>query len=310
MYKTLRGLVVIICFITLLLLLFFQWNNFQEYLTSPNSVDNNSKVTQKIEIVHDKDYLSIKQTIYNVLNQTYELIFPEMGTEFICDSNEDSTTCAASYNVTNGELEIQYKLNIDSNNQSFLLNDWFVHIKNLNNIKTTVHISEDSAIGGFWASNGINSYHDRLESLNYFVFKGNNGNLTMYWQKEPLTYVLKEEIVPIYSSDPISAQEISFHFMNNIYSENKVIPTIIMTDQTNPVSTGTLLFVSPYESSQNILSMWVKSYILENIWTGKAEEQWGIDVLSAFIVNQNPTGIKNITNGITIESPLNNRRKR
>lgn len=72
-------------------------------------------------------------------------------------------------------------------------------------------------------------------------------------------------------------------------NREKEFPAVILTEQINPLQSVSLIIEKP-EIDRNVLSsIWMEQFLLSNIWAGKDEEKWVMNILAGIITEQPPT---------------------
>ena len=282
-HKTISLFIIILCLI-IIILVALQWTKLRE----GTDKDGHLLVNQQIEIVHDSGKLKIKQTIQNLANHTYLLDLPKAGGNFTFLNKELWDEKNKSIAIRDNTFTIEYEINTTPENQAFLLEDWMVHISGVEIAHTIVKISELTNMAGSWAAGAPMTYHEVLDQLQYYVFEKNGAHIPLYWQKEQLSYTYIKDKIPVYTDEKTDS-----HFLNNSIvsqlNDDKEFPAVILTEHINPLHSVPLIIENP-RIDQNILSsIWVEQFLLSNIWAGKDEEKWVMNILAGITTEQPPT---------------------
>jgi len=282
-HKTI-SLFIIILSLIIVILITLQWTKLRE----GTNQDDHLSVKQQIDIVHDSGKLKIKQTLQNLKNHTYFLKLPEAGVNFTFSHMELWDETNKSITVQDNTLTVEYEINTNPDNQAFLLENWMIQMNGVEIANTIVKISELKNMSGSWAAGAPMTYHEGLDQLQYYVFEKNDAHIPLYWQKVPLSYTYIAEKIPVYTVGKTDSHFLNSSIVSQLNRE-KEFPAVILTEQINPLQSVSLIIENP-EIDRNVLSsLWMEQFLLSNIWAGKDEENWVMNILAGIITEQPPT---------------------
>ncbi len=234
-------------------ILFFQWKGY----TSSNQAEEYVHSDQQFSILHKGStfYFEGTITLSSVSQGEYPISWPHEAKGFSCKdmNNENCLTkengsffilapkgTASPYTIT-----LSYTIDKSAGTNSLLLSNWYPIIQAVTVESTSIQLSEQSILDGTWISGFRSSDNEKMEFVDYYVFKGNDGPVDLLWTRESL----QKKIHPhfsVYSKEEYNSfdkLEIPKELTNNQYV------TIICSKSTPSFVSKRLIIINDCESN-------------------------------------------------------------
>ncbi|MFD2682947.1 hypothetical protein [Bacillus seohaeanensis] len=243
-------------------LLFFQWKGY----TSSNQAEKYIRSDQQFSILHKGStfYFEGTITLSSVSQGKYHISWPHEAKDFSCkDVNDENclTKENGSFHILAPKgttspytITLSYTIDKSAGTNSLLLSNWYPIIQAVTVESTSIQLTEQSILDGTWISGFQSSYNKKMEFVDYYVFKGNDGPVDLLWTRESL----QKKVYPhfsVYSKEEYNSfdkLEIAKELTNNQYV------TIICSKSTPSFVSKRLIIIndcgSNIEKTQQLLN--------------------------------------------------------
>lgn len=151
---------------------------------------------QEIEVVNRPDALYIRHHFRNLSEDRQEIVWPATSVNRSCYLEEAISCDRLDGNVTaflegeNDSQSISYKIPKEGSMQkNALFHEPFATLHGMKAAFTSMHITDETAIGGIWV-NGLECVgQKKMDSIDYMLYRGTGEVLDLYWQQHELPLV-------------------------------------------------------------------------------------------------------------------------
>jgi hypothetical protein len=142
-----------------------------------------------------------------------------------------------------GSLSLQYSLQTNKKETAFLLTEWSAGLKNESIQNTKITIISPAKRKGKWVAGIPLTGHKERELINYYVFKGKEPEVSLYWQESPL-YRLKQTGNYTIYSDKQEELNTEKKIIESSWLKSMPFLNIILTKRTPSGSAPGFLFLA------------------------------------------------------------------
>jgi hypothetical protein len=266
-------------------LLFWQWKAYSEKNDSLGRKQSES-ARQEITVESTANELKILQTISGLAEgKEYKVSVPEKVSSWKC-LGEEGKPCKSNdrlpdtYLAEKGKIIFSYSIALSHNASSFLLNDWLVTLPNVTISSSKLEVVDYAKRGGSWVAGLPLKGNKQLDFIDYFVFEGESGSFSLYWQKKTLENVKNIPQISIFAeSKDIEHVALSLPFAEFPYF------SVVITDSYPEVQGEGIIVLKKYQQDA-LERIAFDLYFHTKFSKAKIEEQWMADVFSAYFTKQ------------------------
>ncbi|RST60863.1 hypothetical protein D5F11_005830 [Siminovitchia terrae] len=253
-------------------ILFIQWKGY-------HSVEDAAvlNIEQTFTIRHTQDEFVIKQSIENLPEGKYHIHYPPKAKDIDCQLGEDHV-CKwedgknSQLKVKEGPLTFTYKLKAPMKVNSFLLEDWGITIKEAPSASTRIQLTEQNWRNGSWATGADLAGKEKMEGLDYYVFKAEGLIPPLFWQEQALVPMEMNQHLTIYSEGKPSLKRSIFE---KLVPDEKIF--VIMSNNISELTeTDKLIFVP---GGKKNVEKQLASLLLAKKLSFTDEKEWMLDLL-------------------------------
>ncbi|WAA10610.1 hypothetical protein [Fervidibacillus albus] len=281
---TKRNLFSILIFALLFIsfLLIWQWDYYQ--MEAKKGIDTafSEKVNQQIEVTHTAGKITVVQKLENVMDGRYRLQYPSQGENFICETGENTVDCSDEQVVVeeNG-IQFTYDIQLDSDDERFLLDNWLIELENVSIIHTEVHISETVELDSTWAAGGEMKTDEKMEFVHYYLFEKEGDGFPLYWQQEPLSAQSFGKFTIYGNRDFQIGNHSITSFIEN--EQDRIFPTIVFAKVETASSMEDLIIVPEDVDENELYRLWMNEYFSQGFFQTERENQWLAEVFTGLL---------------------------
>lgn len=164
-----------------------------------------SRYVQEIEVINRAEALIVKHHFRELNSNRHEIVLPVGSTNLTCFLENETSCKRINENVTaflegeQSEQSISYEIPKDGPMDTRkLFKEPFASLKNETPIATTLHITDETGIGGMWLSGLQLVGNKKMELIDYSLFKGQGQITDLYWQKNAVPIAYKGKYLSVY----------------------------------------------------------------------------------------------------------------
>ncbi|NHM29675.1 hypothetical protein [Neobacillus terrae] len=262
---------------------YWQWHSFSE-IGKKHSDGLKNQVSQELIINSDASgLLNIVHTFSGLsTKKEYTVLPPRYSPNWTC-IGADREKCASqdsdpnTFLATKGTLSLQYSLQTNKKEKAFLLMEWSAGLKNESIQNTKITIISPAKQKGKWIAGIPLTGLKKRELIDYYVFKGREPEVSLYWQESPL-YVLKQTgNYTIYSDRP---EELNTEkkIIESSWLKSMPFLNIFFTKKTPPGSAPGFLFLADGRPASEIQAA-AAEYFYGQKFKKAPESEWIKDML-------------------------------
>jgi hypothetical protein len=267
------------------IMLFWQWNVYSQY-NEQTSGKKAETAEQEITVETKEKLLEVTQKIKGLHSEKeYRIMVPDTISEWSC-LKEDGNTCDSldenplSFLAENGTLKVTYSLTPNKNGP-FLLNEWMVRFPDVSIEETTIEIIDSTRRDGTWVAGFPLKGHNKLDLIDYYVFKGEGQVSSLYWQPSPLEKLKGSQSVQFFVKDKTQNIDFSFEALRQVPNFSGM--SVVFTDAFADTNGNGLMIASPDTKVEVLERKIIYNYLLDLAPNLPLEERWLIDVLSSIL---------------------------
>ncbi|WP_198508470.1 hypothetical protein [Bacillus xiapuensis] len=270
-------------------LLVNQWIGYEKN----SKTSHKAEVEQQIQLEHDRFGLKVYQT--------FSRLEPGKNAAIVLPANAQSAGCVkqeakCSFRglgvlITPKETSatVFYSLKLPANRSALLLTDWFAKIKELKIKRTKVQLTEKTWRSGSWHSGLEATGFQRMDMIDYYVFEGEGGADSLYWQLRPLKRIAKGKNVSLYGSPSLKLGRQAWRALEAASRQKPSV--IIVTDQHPAYSSDRLYLVGSSQEAAKLSQGMIRDKI-EKDYRFSQNEKWLAQLLAAYELNAPPPSQK------------------
>lgn len=281
MKKTIFYIIAILS-LGIIMMLGREWQQFKHH--SPE------KASQTIMINAKGSVLSIVQTFKNLNpKHNYKVESTPFISKWTC-LTKDGRPCKSnknSFQVENGELSIQYTLNINQRKHSFLLTNWLAKLEGIPIQKTKIEIVETDFRKGSWVSGLSLEGFNQFKYINYYVFSGSNADPPLYWQDVPLYLIQSNRNFSTFVQNPGKKNLLSIPKLNDLDKYDAYL-SFVQTDKYPPIILPGMMITNKTLTVENAQNELFVSYFINKFGVSGIENRWLGDFFASILLEKSP----------------------
>lgn len=161
--------------------------------------------TQEIEVVNRPDALYIRHHFHHLSEGRQEIVWPATSVNRSCFPADVASCERLEENVIaflegeNRSQSISYEVPKERPMQSnALIHEPFVKLHGMKAEFTSVHITDETELGGMWLNGLQRIGHKKMNTIDYTFYRGSGEVTNLYWQKHELPIVYQGEKLSVF----------------------------------------------------------------------------------------------------------------
>ncbi|GLB61201.1 copper amine oxidase N-terminal domain-containing protein [Cytobacillus sp. NCCP-133] len=282
-------------------LVVWQWKAYSE---QTGEIERHLSISQQIDVESLKSELKITQTISGLLpNKEYRLIIPDTLFQWKCKSGEGAACDSAdddpyTFFTNENKMVFTYVLPKEKKQKALLLNDWTVSIHGVEIEDSSIMVSDSIQREGVWAAGFPLRAKKELEVIDYYIFEGQGGTPSLYWQQAPLIKTAKNRF-EFYSSNPL-APDLDAGNPVSLGGSSEI--TVVLTDEYQQSNGKGILIAETATKKEELNKMLLNQSLMQKIGDHPDIEIWLIEAFAAHLMGKRAGTAK----GIMVQNELLN----
>lgn len=206
---------------------------YQVYSSDETEHNSSFTYTQEVNVTYREGRFVILHDFFSLPNETVTIDWPLYSENRICHMEGDVSCSRLSDDLITfekGEASsqtISYEIPVQENlTDQQLWKDVFVLLSDGKAGSSVVHVTDETGVGGMWITGLPVIGKKTLSLVDYTLFNGTGAIGDLYWQKEVLPTVYKDQQLSLYSSQPIAEEVRQALITNNSPKINHHISVI------------------------------------------------------------------------------------
>lgn len=278
------------------IILVWQWKNYSNKILETTG-QQKGKPVQEIEVSVEADRLHITQKIAGLPpERKHEIFLPSLAREPSCTISS-KTGCSVkdeklqTYYAKGDSITLKYEIPFIKGNQPVLFREWTGQIKGVSISDSSIEVADQEKGKGTWVAGIPLMTVQEFKHIDYYLFRGGNGNPALYWHPSPLNeHIVYDGKLTIFyeGSGPDSVDFPSIEKLNNF-----TYTSLILTDQFKETGVrGVLTVGSNFSDRENLEWKVVHHYFTCKFPGSATENEWVADVLTTLFLNRAPENEK------------------
>ncbi|MCG7334166.1 hypothetical protein MHZ95_02595 [Sporosarcina sp. ACRSM] len=204
---------------------------------------------QEIEVVNRPDALYIRHHFRNLSEDRQEIVWPATSVNRSCYLEEATSCERLDDNVTaflegvNDSQSVSYEIPKEGSMQkNALFHEPFAALHGMKAAFTTMHITDEPAIGGIWI-NGLERVGEKkMDSIDYLLYRGAGEVSDLYWQQRELPLVHQGKALSVFGAgveaDRFGEVDEALHLVGADHS------TIVIDNENPAIDTARFMITS------------------------------------------------------------------
>ncbi|ASV66064.1 hypothetical protein [Cytobacillus kochii] len=276
--------VISILFVIIILCIFF--NQWDQFITDEQTVNAQESAQTNVTIHSDEKSVQVFQTISSLSDKSiYEIIVPEKASNWTCTYN-DKDECKRVWRAENiietkgSQLHITYSLPLNKKTNT-LIRDWLFQLKGVTIDHVELKIIESHHRNGKWLAGIPLSGFVKEDLIDYYFFSGKTNNPALLWYNEEINTERNETQYSYYGNHYPEIKELIQKHEEKVKEANFL--SIITTNQLKSGLFGGILILPSGELLERELVDALYFHSIES-----EEIEWLLDLLTSFIIDENP----------------------
>lgn len=263
---------------------------YQVYSSDDNEQISSYTFTQEVNVTYREGRLVILHDFFSLPNQAVTIDWPLSSENRGCHIEGDVNCSRLSDDLTKfekGEASrqtISYEIPVQEplNNQQ-LWKDVFAFLSDGKAGSSVVHVTDETKVGGMWLTGLPVIGKKTLSLVDYTLFNGMGAIGDLYWQKEILPTVYKDQQLSLYASQPIEEEVRQALITNNTPEINQHI-SVIETINGENLHAHRLVFIPSANLPNFEEELIIRS--VKGQYTFSAKSIYSLETVASFLTNQ------------------------